>query len=76
MDIIERLSDRAESYRQSGPSAEHTSALLDEARAEIELLPSLALDMGRVIRQLDESGEHSEFWTQDGGYIIDSRASH
>ena len=36
-------------------------------------LTRLALDMGAVIRAMDESGEHSEFWTQDGGYIIDSR---
>lgn len=34
---------------------------------------TLALDMGRVIRSLDESGEHSELWTQDGDYIIDGR---
>lgn len=36
-------------------------------------LISLVLEMGAVIRKLDETGEHSEFWTQDGGYVIDSR---
>lgn len=30
-DVITRLHARAESYRQSGPSAEHTADLLDEA---------------------------------------------
>lgn len=30
-DVITRLHERAESYRQSGPSAEHTADLLDEA---------------------------------------------
>lgn len=35
----------------------------------------LVLDMGLVIRNLDESGEHSEFWTQDDDYIIDGRFS-
>jgi muconolactone delta-isomerase len=41
--------------------------------SEVERLRSLALDMGRVIRLLDESGEHAELWTQDGDYIIDGR---
>lgn len=40
---------------------------------EAEALRSLVLEMGTVIRSLDENGEHSEFWTQDGGYIIDGR---
>jgi hypothetical protein len=40
---------------------------------DIERLRTLVLDMGRLIRSLDESGEHSEFWTQDGDYIIDGR---
>lgn len=34
-DLIERLHHRAESYRQSGPSAEHTAALLDEAATAV-----------------------------------------
>lgn len=36
-------------------------------------LRELALDMGRLIRRMDESGEHSEFWTMDEDYIIDGR---
>lgn len=35
-DLVERLRERADSYRQSGPSAEHTAILLDESAAEIE----------------------------------------
>jgi hypothetical protein len=36
--IITRLHGRAESYRQSGPSAEHTADLLDEAAGCIATL--------------------------------------
>ena len=42
--------------------------LLEALKSSIEMM----LEMGRVIRHLDE-GEHSEFWTQDEGYIMDSR---
>jgi hypothetical protein len=34
-DIVERLQQRAESYRSGGPSSEHTAALLDEAAITI-----------------------------------------
>ena len=37
-ELITRLHERAESYRQSGPSAEHTAALLDEAAGAISAL--------------------------------------
>lgn len=37
-DVITRLHERAESYRQSGPSAEHKAALLDEAAGCISAL--------------------------------------
>lgn len=40
---------------------------------EIASLRSLVLDMGRAIRRLDENHEHLEFWTQDGGYVLDGR---
>lgn len=36
-------------------------------------LRTLALDMGNVIRRLDDAGQHSEFWTNDDDYIIDGR---
>lgn len=41
--------------------------------SEVERLRSLVLDMGTVIRQLDEDHEHLEFWSQDGGYVLDGR---
>ena len=37
-DVITRLHERAESYRQSGPSAGHTADLLDEAAGAISAL--------------------------------------
>lgn len=37
-ELVERLRNRAESYRMGGPSSEHTAALLDEAAARIEAL--------------------------------------
>lgn len=42
--IVEILRDRAESYRQGGPSSEHTASILDEAASEIE---RLARDLSR-----------------------------
>lgn len=37
-DVIDRLHERAEGYRLSGPSAEHTADLLDEAAGVISTL--------------------------------------
>lgn len=48
-------------------------ARMDRPSDRHDALKALALDMGRLIRSVDESGEHSEFWTQDGDYIIDGR---
>ena len=45
----------------------------DEMVEEREKLKSLCLEMGNVIRSLDEKHEHLELWTQDGDYIIDGR---
>jgi hypothetical protein len=36
--LVERLEERAASYRQGGPSSEHTAALLDDAAATIRFL--------------------------------------
>jgi hypothetical protein len=38
MTLPEELRERAESYRASGPSAEHTAALLERAADEIDRL--------------------------------------
>jgi len=48
-DIVDRLEDRAISYDQSGPSAQHTAVLLREARFEIMRLRS---DLDRLASQL------------------------
>lgn len=45
----------------------------EEALRENERLRSLVKDMGHVIRTIDDDSEHLEFWTQDGGYVLDSR---
>lgn len=47
--IAERLRDRAESYRQSGPSAEHTAALLKEGALEIESLLGALVEARRMM---------------------------
>lgn len=47
-EIVTRLRERAESYRQSGPSSEHTAELLDEAADYIET------DVHRLHQALEE----------------------
>ena len=37
-DLVERLRERATSYRTGGPSSEHTAVMLEEAADEIERL--------------------------------------
>lgn len=36
-------------------------------------LQELVLEMGRIIRRLDEDNEYLELWTQDGDYVLDGR---
>lgn len=43
--LIERLQERAEGYRQSGPSAEHTATLLSEAAAALTAALAVEQDM-------------------------------
>lgn len=45
------------------------------ARDPSDPLRELVLEMGCIIRRLDEEHEYLEFWTHDGGYILDSRFS-
>jgi len=56
-DVITRLHERAESYRQSGPSAAHTADLLDEAAGAISALladlHAYALTMKRIAEDED-----------------------
>lgn len=46
---------------------------LNKVWDENAALRALALDMGCLIRSMDEGSAYSEWWTQDGDYIIDSR---
>lgn len=48
------------------------SAVAAKAGSKDKLV-ALILEMGHVIRSLDEDNEHLEFWTQDGEYILDGR---
>jgi hypothetical protein len=41
-DLIERLTERASSYRSGGPSSEHTAAMLEEAAARLAELEAAA----------------------------------
>lgn len=58
-DVITRLHVRAESYRQSGPSAEHTADLLDEAAGCISALladlNAYRLTMDRIAEAASEN---------------------
>ena len=51
-DIVERLRERAESYRMGGPSSEHTAAMLDEAATAIE---RMCAEIARLTAQLEEA---------------------
>lgn len=53
--------------------SEAKRAHLEANTAAITRLRSLVLEMGLVIRTLDEDHEHLEFWTQDGDYVLDGR---
>jgi len=36
-----------------------------------ERLAELVLELGHIVRKLDEDCEYLEYWTQDGEYISD-----
>lgn len=48
-DIVERLTERAASYRTGGPSSEHTAFLLEEAASEIARLRGAFLKADRYL---------------------------
>ena len=56
-DLVARLRERAASYRMSGPSSEHTAAILDEAAAEIETAR-------RLLKRFDRE------WNSGSGWAI------
>lgn len=55
--LVERLEKRAADYRQSGPSAEHSAALYDEAaayiRSQSSIIASQAEKLSRTERNRD-----------------------
>lgn len=63
----------ADSYRALSESIDGCIVKARFLSDENARLRSLILDMGRVIRYLDEDNEHLEFWTQDGDYVLDGR---
>jgi hypothetical protein len=40
------------------------------AKLNPEVLADVILNMGHIIRTLDEDNEYLDYWTQDGEYII------
>ena len=53
-DVITRLHERAESYRQSSPSAAHTADLLDEAAG---CIAALLADLTTYRKTMDRIAE-------------------
>lgn len=53
MNLPQRLRDRADSYRQSGPSAEHTAVLLDEAADALEAARAEVDRQRRILSEVD-----------------------
>lgn len=50
-----------------------TQASTEELINALSQARLLILEMGYTIRYLDEENENLEFWSQDGGYLIDDR---
>lgn len=65
----------ADSYKNLSDSIDACTLKARSLTDENAKLRSLVLEMGRVIRRLDEDNEHLELWTQDGDYILDGRFS-
>lgn len=51
-DLVNRLHERAESYRQGGPSSEHTAVMLDEAASRISKQDA---ELERLRREVEEA---------------------
>lgn len=61
-DVITRLHERAESYRQSGPSAAHTAELLDEAAGTIAALIQAATESHEAARRVIAAHDEVDAW--------------
>ena len=63
-DIVEQARKRAISYRECGPSAEHTAAMLDELAFQVERLRA---ELAAAIKQRDEARRESCLWSLPKG---------
>jgi len=78
-DVITRLHERAESYRQSGESAAHTADLLDEAAG---CIASLLADLqvyartAKLIEEIDRRVVDVLMWMDERGRNSRSFGSH
>lgn len=78
-DVITRLHERAESYRQSSPSAAHTADLLDEAAGCIAaLLADLQVyaRTAKLIEEVDRRVVEVLMWMDERGRNSRSFGSH
>ena len=66
VELISRLRTRADQYRQSGPSAEHTASMLDEAAAA---LASAQAENERLREALSEISRATTPPEQHGHYL-------
>lgn len=67
-ELVERLRNRAESYRMGGPSSEHTAALLDEAAARLEALEA---DKARLREALEPFARYAS----ENGFGLDNNGA-
>ena len=57
-DIEQRLRERATSYRQGGPSSEHTASILDEAADTIASLRSKLEEAEGALERMADTSEY------------------
>lgn len=65
-EMVERLRDRAESYRIGGPSSEHTAALLDEAASTLTTLSVRNAELEREVERCHARLEIDHEWVMGG----------
>lgn len=71
--LVERLRERAESYRMGGPSSEHTAALLDEAATALASERAAHAETKRALDGVIEACNHTE--AQALGLAVDLKTT-
>lgn len=66
-------SDPNESITMSGADLAQLVEENRKLREALRGMVGLSLSQGSTIRAMDESGDHSELWANDGNYVPDSR---